>query len=161
IGQAVNWIPGYRRDFFRAVKKGKDINENTNYLGRSEENNNTTAMKCNGEIDGVPMDVIIDIGAANSVISKNLMEKLANNIEERSNKVFTTANGMKEPSLGKIRNVELILEGRPTKVNFEVVNSSKEMLLLGIDWQQKVKAVIDVTEKIINIEGEEGFIEIP
>ena len=89
------------------------------------------------------------------------MERLAYNIGERSNKVFTTANGTREPSLGKIKNVELFLEGRPTKVNFEVVNSSKEILLLGIDWQQKVKAVIDVTEKNINIKGEEGFIEIP
>ncbi len=161
ISQAASWIPGYRRDFFKAVRKGRDTNENTNYLGRSGENNNTTAMKCNGEIDGVPMDVIIDTGAANSMISKNLMERLAYNIGERSNKIFTTANGTREPSLGKIKNVELFLEGRPTKVDFEVVNSSKEILLLGIDWQQKVKAVIDVTEKNINIKGEEGFIEIP
>ena len=35
------------------------------------------------------------------------------------------------------------------------------MLLLGIDWQQKVKAIIDVTEKKISIRGEEGFMDIP
>ena len=161
VEQALNWVPGYRKDFFRLMRREREDKSGTNYLGRSEENNNTTAMKCKGEIEGIQVEVIIDTGAANSAISNKLMEKLAYNVEERSEKIFTTANGTKEPSLGRVRNVELYLEGKPTKVNFEVVNSSKEMLLLGIDWQQKVKAVIDVTEKNINIKGEEGFMDIP
>jgi hypothetical protein len=57
--------------------------------------------------------------------------------------------------------MEVYLENEPTRVNAEVIESNEVMILLGMDWMKKVRANINVEDKIINIKGRNGYVEIP
>ena len=160
IGQACKFVSGYRNDFFKIMKRKRV--EGLNYLNKSQNVIPTTAMKCDGIIEGLKVQIIIDTGAANSAISEKLADKLGYTADEKSNIILVTANGTKEKSLGKINNIEIYLGQQvKTKANVEIVQSNEEMILLGMDWMRKVRAIISTEDNWMSIKIGNTVSEIP
>ena len=160
IGQACKFVSGYRNDFFKIMKRKRV--EGLNFLDKTQSVIPTTAMKCEGIIEGLKVPIIIDTGAANSAISEKLADKLGYTADEKSNIILVTANGTKERSLGKINNVEILLGQQvKTKANVEIVQSNEEMILLGMDWMRKVKAIISTEDNWMSIKIGNTISEIP
>ena len=135
------------------------MDKKVNYFGK-EEKQNTMAMKCRGEVEGIKLNVIIDSGAANCVMTSKLMEKLEYDIDRPSKLIAVTANGTRIQSLGEI-DIELYLEDEPVKATVQVIESKDETLILGNDWLQKMKTIIDWREKMMSIKNQGEHIDIP
>lgn len=159
VEQAFEMIPGYKRKFnkvFKVVKKGKKVN-----FMEIPKKSKFTSMRSKAEIEDVKVDAVIDTGAAISAMTRTLIEELGYKIDKPSNVVIVTADGKKTRSLGKIVDIELILNGVDTIVTVEVIESKDRTLILGNDWLRRVQAQIDMEKGKINVKGKKGFVDIP
>ena len=132
VGQAIKFIPAYRKHVRRVFKKG----ENINYI-KSSEGERSSLMRCNAGVKGKVVEAIIDSGAEVTAMSRRMMKKLGYEIEELLNIIIKSANDQKERSLGIIRGVEILLEGEEIITDMKVIESSDELLILGSDWIKK------------------------
>jgi len=75
VGQAAHAIPRYRSGMQKATRRsrGPELGEKEANYVRSEEDEATTAAKCVLRIGDKAVSVIIDSGAATSIMTKSLM----------------------------------------------------------------------------------------
>jgi hypothetical protein len=159
VGQAMKYIPAYKQHVKRVFKKGKQ-GENVNYI-KSSEGERSSAMRCNAGIEGRVVEVIIDSGAEVTAMSRGLMEKLGYEIEEPSNIIIKSANDQRNRSLGKINNVEILLEGEDIVTDVEVIENADKLLILGNDWIKENVRNIDIENEEMKIRGKYGTRVIP
>ena len=134
IAQAMKYIPGLRQEFHEKTK-GKRVSIQTNFL---ENNGNSRAMTCKGQIDEHGLYVIIDTGAARSVMSKGLANELGINIIRKNGETYNTANG-RIASIGEVRGIQVFLEGEETNVDFKILDSDDKIMLLEMDWMRVLR----------------------
>ena len=107
VGQAAHAIPKYRSGLARAVRHSReratDETKEANLVESDDEP--TSAAKCTLRIGQKAQTAIIDSGAATSIMTKALAEKLGYNMNRSSKMVVVTANGARTRSLGIIDNV--------------------------------------------------------
>ena len=96
IGQASAQYPKYRS----AVRKSVQRRREANYIG--EDSQTTTTARCDIYINNERLFAVVDSGAATSIMTKKLMDKLGYKINEPSKLTIVTANGSQIRSLGKI-----------------------------------------------------------
>jgi hypothetical protein len=77
---------------------------------------------------------IIDSGAATSIITKTLLDRLGYEINRPSKLIVVTANGSRTRSLGIVDNIPVILGKIEIRTSFQVLESRDEVLILGNDW---------------------------
>src|SRR2546423_1189232 len=151
VGQAMKYIPAYKRHVKRVFKKGKQ-GENVNYIKSSEEER-STAMRCNAGIEGRVIEAIIDSGAEVTAMSRGLMDKLGYEIDEPSNIIIKSANDQRNRSLGRINNVEILLEEEDIVTDVEVIENADKLLILGNDWIKENVRNIDIENEEMKIRG--------
>src|SRR5436305_6959901 len=159
VGQVMKFIPAYRKHVKRVFRKGKQ-GENINYI-KSSEGERSSVMRCNAEMKGKVVEVIIDSGAEITAMSRGLMKKLGYEIEELLNIIIKSANDQKERSLGRIKRVEILLEGEEVIMNMEVIENSDELLILRNDWIKKNVKNIDIENGEMRIKGRYKIQVIP
>src|SRR6266487_1282140 len=159
VGQAMKFIPSYRKHVKRVFRKGKQA-ENINYI-KSSEGERSSLMRCNAGVEGKVIEAIIDSGAEITAMSRGLIEKLGYEIKELSNIIIKLANDQKERSLRIIRRVEILLEGKEIITDMEVIESSDELLILGSDWIKRNVKNIDIDNEEMRIKGKYGIRVIP
>src|SRR5436305_3050562 len=118
-------------------------------------------MRCNAGMEGKVVEAIIDSGAEITAISRGLMKKLEYEIEEPSNIIIKSANDQKERSLGRIKRVEILLEGEEVTTHIEVIENSDELLILENDWIKKNVKNIDIENGEMKIKGKYRIQVIP
>src|SRR5439155_19545541 len=128
---------------------------------KSSERKRSLVMRCNAGMEGKVVEAIIDSGAEITAISRGLMKKLGYKIEELSNIIIKSANDQKERSFGRIKRVEILLEGEEVITNLEIIENSDELLILGNDWIKKNVTNIDVANEEMEIRGKYGIQVIP
>jgi hypothetical protein len=153
LGNAIKFSPNYRKFTRKEVHYLETENKKNKEL-------NSIATKCIGEIDNYELEVIIDTGAAVCVISKEILDKLDLEIEEPLKTVLILANGKKSRSLGKINNVIVYLERKKTLVNFEVVDCTDEMIILGTNWCIRNNAILSFEKETLSFGQENNKKEI-
>lgn len=121
----------------------------------------TTAMRAELEIENQIVSVIIDTGAAISVITDKLRRKLGIPILGKSKFRCTIANGEKIEALGKARIIIRYEDELEIEKEVEVIDSSEEDLILGNDIWKKLNVSIDFENKEMRIERHEETIVIP
>jgi hypothetical protein len=94
IGQASAQLPVYRKELMQSVRRKREKIEN-NYIGEnyygnsnSEDDTPTTAAKCEFYIRNQPVIVVIDSGAAVSIMTKAMMNSLGLKIQNSSDYVI-------------------------------------------------------------------------
>ena len=147
IGQASAQFPRYRS----AVRKSVQRKREANYVGGDAKV--TTAARCDIYINDEKLSAVIDSGAATSIITKKLMDKLGYKVDEPSKLVIVTADGSRIRSLGKITRVPLELEGEYIPTTFQVLDSTDDTLILGNDWLRRVQAVLNWRRETLTIRG--------
>jgi len=121
----------------------------------------TTAMRANLEVEDQIVSVIIDTGAAISVITDRLRRKLGIPILGKSKFRCTIANGEKIEALGKARITIRYENELEIEKEVEVIESSEEDLILGNDIWKKLNVSIDFENKEMRIERQEETVVIP
>ncbi|CAG8775022.1 3723_t:CDS:1, partial [Ambispora leptoticha] len=107
-GQLLQY-PNQRRNLAKAVRRTKAPTTEANYSQASAKQK-TIAMRCHVRIKGNPAVAILDSGAAVSIITNRLMEKLGLVIDKPSNTIVKTANGNKTKALGIVSEVRIALQ---------------------------------------------------
>jgi hypothetical protein len=93
VGQAAHLLPKYRSGMQQALRRKRDKTAETN-MAESDEDETTTATKCTLRIASKACTAIIDdSGAATSIITRPLLEKLGYEVNRPSKLIVVTANG--------------------------------------------------------------------
>ena len=125
--------------------------EAANYLQSEKEVKRTTAARYYIQIKRTPVIAILDSGAAVSIITKKLMDKLRLSPDAPSETVVITANGMRTKALGQISNLKISIQDLVIPIQLQVIESREETFLLGIDWFEKIKAKWDFDTRTLQI----------
>jgi predicted aspartyl protease len=126
-----------------------------------KDNENTVAMKAELEINGEIIEVIVDSGASTSMITDNLRRRLNIPITSASKTRGIMANGEKAASLGKVTLEIRIDDEIIIPIIAEVFESKSETVLIGNNFLNKVSAIINYPDKILEIISKDEIIEIP
>ena len=118
-------------------------------------------MRTELEVEGKMVKVVIDTGAAASVITSTLRKSLNVPIEGSSRFSYVMANGNKVGSLGKTVVNVWIDEELTLPVEVDIIESTQEELILGNSIMKQMKANINFERKTLEIEDSIGVIEIP
>ncbi|CAG8455607.1 13803_t:CDS:1 [Acaulospora morrowiae] len=121
----------------------------------------TSAARYNMKIRNKPVVAVLDSGAAVSIMSKKLLTKLRLQISEPSNAVVITANRTRERALGKLKDIALQIGRITVPTDFQVIESTEEMILLGMSWFKKLRACLYFNEQKLIITHKEESIELP
>src|SRR5271156_5351869 len=104
-----------------------------NYI-EQENLDQTTAAKCTLYVGKTPIEVIIDSGAATSIITKAMLDSLGYPITASSNLVIVTANGNRVRPLGEVHDLPINIRHSVIKTNLQVLESRDKVLILGNNW---------------------------
>jgi hypothetical protein len=121
----------------------------------------TTAMRAKLEIEDQLIEVIIDTGAAISVITNKLRKKLGIPIYGTSKFRCTIANGEKIAALGKTKITIRYKDELEIEKEIEVIESQEEDLILGNDIWKKFNTKINFEDKILEVMEQGETITIP
>ena len=129
-------------------------------INNIEPENYTTAARCKIIINNQEVDTIIDSGAATSVISHQLLEKLGLKIMGKSNVRFTIANNDKVASLGKTE-IEVIIQDWILPIEVQVIENRKDLLLFGSGFLAEYHGKIDYKNKELILELNNETLKLP
>ena len=118
-------------------------------------------MKTQLIINDKEIEVVIDSGAAISVITEKLRKELRLPIKEKSNITCTLADGGKIASLGKVNAEIEIDEELLIPVTLDVIESKQKEMIIGNDLLNEWNANINYKDKVLELENEEEILSIP
>ena len=157
VGQAAHLSPKYRAGLQQAIRRSY-INE-ANLV--ENDKNDSTAAKITLRINGKAQTAIIDSGAATSIITKPLLNRLGYKVDKASKLVVVTANGARTKSLGIVNNIPLAFGKIIILTSFQVLESKDEVLILGNEWLIENDAAMQWKEAIFTIKKGGKVVRIP
>ena len=162
VGQAAHLSPRYRAGLSRAVRRSykKEGEKEANFV-ESDEDNTTTAAKVTLRINGRAQTAIVDSGAATSIITKALLNKLDCRIDRPSKLIVVTANGARTKSLGIVSNLPVTIGKINISTSFQVLESKDEVLILGNEWLREANAIMDWEHASLTIKDRNRTARIP
>ena len=112
FGQLFQAVPKLRSELSRSLRTPQT--RRTKKTPQAEQLNaeiRSTAMYCKASINGRSFPIIIDSGAAGSIVSKGLLDKLGVKIPRKSSVVIINVNGQKTSPLGEVDDLPLTIGG--------------------------------------------------
>ena len=158
LGQMLQY-PNQRKNLVKILKRPKKVVE-TNYLHSEEDKRRTTAAKCYVRIKGNPVVAILDSGAAVSIMTRRLMDKLGLEPDNPSKTIVVTANGTRERAIGQITDLKISIRDLMIPIKLQIIESREETLLLGTDWFEKMKAKWDFDTRTLQIQHDGRILKI-
>ncbi|PKB95168.1 hypothetical protein RhiirA5_386188, partial [Rhizophagus irregularis] len=112
-------------------------------------------------VKGREIPLIIDSGAAGSIVSCQLLNDLGIAIDRPSTTLMINVNGEQRRPLGEVLNFPVTIKGMTIPIDVVVTDAMDYSAIVGNNWLAKVKANIDyeTSNMIIHWEGNE--IEVP
>ncbi|OMJ11804.1 Gypsy retrotransposon integrase-like protein 1 [Smittium culicis] len=142
IAQLLQVSPEIRQELGKLCKK-TEIPSHINYVEKEKENE-ITNCKALVKIFGERYWAVVDTGAACSVVTKPLLDKLGIAADHKSSQVIITADGNRHDTYGHVLDVPIEISNYSFNVDFLVMNQNKEVLILGVDWLKKHQGIIDM-----------------
>ncbi|OMH80462.1 DNA damage-inducible protein 1 [Zancudomyces culisetae] len=105
-------------------------------------------------------DVVIDTGAACSVINDALATKLRLTTDTMIQEVIMTADGGLHKTTGKAWNVPVTIQNCVFPADLLIMASNKKTFVLGVDWLKKHNAVIDINKSKVMIPYQNAIISL-
>src|SRR5581483_6356928 len=160
IGQAAHLSSTYRAGLQRATRRSQSREKEANFAG-SDDDETTTAAKVNLRINGKAQTAIVDSGAATSIITKTLLDRLEFEVDSPSKLVVVTANGARTKSLGIVSNLPVTIGRINIPTSFQVLESKDEVLILGNEWLREANAIMDWERSTLTIKKDDKIVKIP
>ncbi|KAL1914212.1 uncharacterized protein VTP21DRAFT_9665 [Calcarisporiella thermophila] len=166
IGQLLYHSPSVRRELVGLLKRSNgninlldiDLEFETDDDSREVEFAATRAWV---SIGGQEVEVLLDTGAAASVINKGLVQKLGLKIELPKAKTLVMADGGTTKTVGTITAVPVMVDSALTPANLLVYEREGDCLILGNDWFKPNRAFPDVDRGELVLRRPEGRVTIP
>ena len=160
VRQAAHLLPQYRAGMQQAVKRSYNKEKEANLI-ESDEEDSTTAAKITLRINGRAQTGIVDSGAATSIITKALLEKLNFKVDRSSKLIVVTVNGARTKSLEIVSNIPITLGKITVLTSFQVLESKDEILILGNEWLKNNNAMMDWRQSVLTIQEGQKVVRIP
>ncbi|CAD7966393.1 unnamed protein product [Amoebophrya sp. A120] len=125
---------------------------------REETNDEMVYVAC--EINQVMVEMMIDTGAQNSVISKPLVDRLKLNSKLNTMRQGVASGVGTAKILGTLENVAVTFNLVEFFLDFVVLDMKEPLFMLGIDQMRRFKCILDLEKECI-IFGGKGGVEIP
>lgn len=163
VGQAAYLSPKYRGGLHRAVRRShqKDDSEKEANFAGSDDDETTTAAKVTLRVNGKIQTAIVDSGAATSIITKALLDRLGHQIDRPSKLIVVTANGARTKSLGIVNALPVSIGKMNVSTAFQVLESKDEVLILGNEWLREMNAIMDWEQSTLTIRNKDKIARIP
>ena len=163
IGQAAYLSPKYRAGLQRAVRRShnKETGEREANFAGSDEDETTTAAKVTLRVNGKVQTAIVDSGAATSIITKALLDRLGYKTDRPSKLIVVTANGARTKSLGIVSNLPVTIGKIDIPTSFQVLESKDEVLILGNEWLREANAIMNWEQSSLTIRDKDKIARIP
>ena len=122
--------------------------KNVNYLQRNGKPKYISTT-CEANIQGNEVEAFVDTGAAVTLISKEILDKMPyETLESSKTRLKSFGEQKNYASLGKIRNMDFFVGDVKTKMDVEVADVPGEIFILGIDW---------IVKDDVNIRAKKGI----
>ncbi|CAG8732477.1 20124_t:CDS:2, partial [Rhizophagus irregularis] len=131
FGQLLEVVPKCRSELIQGIRKPTVRKMN---LGEQEIGETATALYCDATIKGTEIPLIIDSGAAGSIVSCQLLKDLKIPIDRPSTTMM---------------------------INVNVTEAESYAAIVGNDWLSKVKANIDYETSTMNFIWDKQTVEVP
>ena len=118
----------------------------------------TSMVEVEGKINQIPISVLIDPGAILSYIYPNLVEKCKLPVENfTSSWLVQLATGAKRKVISFVKNCTVKMDQFETSVKLNVLSLVYYYMLIGMDWLEQHRVVLNCFDKTftcINNDGE-------
>ncbi|RNA39653.1 hypothetical protein BpHYR1_029330, partial [Brachionus plicatilis] len=103
-------------------------------------------------IKGEKIETVFDTGATISLIRLSVAKKLNLHLDPSHQKI-NTADGNTHEVLGETDLIKIEIEETVAYLNFVITNILHIEILLGLDWFEQTKAIIDPSKRQLSIPG--------
>jgi hypothetical protein len=158
FGQLLEVAPKCRSELIRGIRKPTVRKMN---LGEQETGETATALYCDATVKGTEIPLIIDSGAAGSIVSCQLLKDLKIPIDRPSTTMMINVNGERKRPLGEVLDFPITIRGITVPINVIVTEAESYAAIVGNDWLSKVKANIDYESSTMSFTWSKQTIEVP
>jgi len=130
---------------------GRSLHRINAAIDNQQANHQSSVVEIEGKINNTLIYVLIDPGAMLSYITPGVVEsnKLKRTKHAKSWLVQLAA-GTKRKVVDFISNFEFNLDGQNIKTNLNILSLGSYDMIIGMDWLEKHKAVLDCYKKTLN-----------
>lgn len=105
-------------------------------------------VEIEGTINGKPISILIDPGASLSYISHGVVEKCKPSLQKFENSwLVQLATGMKRKAVNFVNNCKVFMNDFQMHVSLNVFPLGSYDVLIGMDWLEKHKVILNCFEK--------------
>jgi len=163
FGQLFQAVPKLRSELSKSLRTPQA--RRTKKAPQTEQLNadiRSTAMYCKASISGNTFPIIVDSGAAGSIVSKSLLDKLGLRIPRKSSVVIINVNGQKTSPLGEVDDLPLNIGGIDIPLSAVVTEANTYNAILGNDWLSKVGAQVNWKDSKLTFswKGKEATVDV-
>ena len=160
FGQLIEIAPRCKTELARGIRRPTARKVHFSDM-EIEGNQRSTAMYCDATIRGVKIPLIIDSGAAGSIVTHQFLSELGVHIDRPSTTSMVNVNGEKKMPMGEVLNFPITVQEIEVPINVVVTEAETYSVIVGNDWLRKVKANIDyeTSTMTMNWKGKEA--EVP
>lgn len=158
FGQLLEVAPKCRSELIRGIRKPTVRKMN---LGEQETEDTATTLYCDATVKGTEIPLIIDSGAAGSIVSCQLLKDLKIPIDRPSTTMMINVNGERKRPLGEVLNFPITIQDITVPINVVVTEAESYAAIVGNDWLSKVRANIDYESSTMNLTWNKQTIGVP
>ncbi|OMH85643.1 hypothetical protein AX774_g804, partial [Zancudomyces culisetae] len=104
---------------------------------------------------------VVDTGAACSVATPRMIENWGLEVDEEHDQVIITADGMKQNSLGTVKDVPLRIGNCKFAAKLTIMQRKDNSLILGMDWLMSHHAQLNIRDSELRLPLERIVIIVP
>ena len=114
-------------------------------------------LEVEGKISNTPVSILIDYGSSLSYIAPKIVEN-CKLVKEKNAWLVQLATGVKQKVTEIVKDYIMDLDNMDTSVNLNILPLGSYDILIGMDWLESHKDVIDYLHKIFSsVDGEDKY----
>jgi predicted aspartyl protease len=138
---------------------GRSLHRINAAIDGRQADHQSSVVEVEGKIHDTRISVLIDPGATLSYITPDVVEsnKLKKQKHEKS-WLVQLATGAKRKVVNFISDLEFILDGQKIRTNLNILPLGSYDMIIGMDWLEQHKAVLDCYTKILSYKDNFGTV---
>ena len=109
-----------------------------------KQNVKTTSAWCNAKVGRTMIDLIIDTGASECVVTHHFLKSQNIQIQRKSNISMIDINGQSKQPLGAVDDLPITINGIIIPTQADVTEARTYAIVVGMDFLHKINANIDL-----------------
>ena len=141
---------------------GRSLDQINATINGRQADHQSSVVEIEGKINDTRISVLIDPGATLSYITPDVVE--SNKLKKRKHAkswLVQLTIGTKRKVVKFIYDLEFILDGQKIRTNLNILPLGSYDMIIGMDWLEQHKAVLDCYTKILSYKDILALLEKP